>query len=119
MFSRGDEYFSGHVSTFLGTVGLVFHVNSRGSAFDKHFSEFHDGGETAVTGVGVGDDGTEKVYVRCLCAFFGGHVHSRGTLFSVVEELCHEQVFDLRTSVSEKTSLKMSGGGKIPEQGAC
>ena len=83
-------------------------MNPCGAAFDKHFGEFHDGGETAVAGVGVGDDGTEEVYERGFGAVSGGHVHSCGTLFSVVEELRHEQVFDLKNEISTEYKYEWS-----------
>jgi len=51
-----------------------------------------------VAGVCVCDDGTEEIDVRGFGAFFERHVHSGGTLFSVVEALGHEELFDLAVS---------------------
>ena len=85
-------------------MGLIFHVNSRRSALDKHLSELHYGGEAAMAGISVGNDGTEKVDEGRLCAFFGGHIASCGALFAIMKKLGHEQVFDL-TQVSLRLGL--------------
>jgi hypothetical protein len=42
---------------------LVLDVDSGGAFFNKELGELHDGSETSVTGVGVGDDGAEIVDV--------------------------------------------------------
>jgi hypothetical protein len=100
MFSRRDEDFPSHVSAFLGPVGLVFHVNSCGAAFDKHFGEFHDGGKTSVAGIGIGDDGTKEVDEGGVGAVGWRQFHSCGTLFAVMEALRHEQMFDLQRQLA-------------------
>lgn len=77
-------------------MSLIFHVNSRRSTLDKHLGELHYRGETAMAGIGVRNDGAEKVDKGRLCTFFGGHVAACGALFAIMKKLGHEQVFDLR-----------------------
>lgn len=49
-----------------------------------------------MAGIGVRNDGAEKVDKGRLCTFFGGHVAACGALFAIMKKLGHEQVFDLR-----------------------
>ena len=85
----------GHMSTFLRSMGLVLHMDPCGSTFDKHFREFHDGGEAAVAGIRVSDNWTKEVYEGGLCTILGRHVSSRRTLLAIVEKLCHKEMFHL------------------------
>ena len=93
MLLDGDEDLAGHVAALLGAGGLVLDVDAGGALLDEELGELHDGGEAAVAGVGVGDDGAEVVDVG-----HGGAGLLRGgreallALLAVVEELGHEEV---------------------------
>ena len=91
----GDKHLTGHVTTLFGTGSLVLNVDTGGTLFDKELGELHDGSETAVTSVGVGNNGTEVVDDGRLGALLGREVGSLLALLAVVEELCHEEVLNL------------------------
>lgn len=91
----GNEDLSGHVSALLCPRRLVLDVDSGGTLLDEHLRELHDGGETSVSGVGIGDDGAEVVDVGGFGALGGGEVGASLALLAVVEKLGHEEVLDL------------------------
>lgn len=91
-----DKNLTGHVTALLGTGSLVLNVDTGGTSLDEHLGELDDGSKTSVTGVGIGDDGSQVVDG-------GGELGSLGlrqrqsllVLLSVVEELGKPQVLDL------------------------
>jgi hypothetical protein len=91
----GDEDLSGHVSTLLGTRSLVFNVNSGGSTLNEELGELKDGGQSSVSGVGIGNDGTEVVDVGLGGTLLNGGRETLLTLLAVVEKLGLEEVLDL------------------------
>ena len=91
----GDEDLAGHVSTLLRTRSLVFDVDSSCTLLNEELGELHDGSETTVTSVRIGNDGPEVVDLGCFGEFGFRHTRAGLALFSVVEELCHEEVLDL------------------------
>lgn len=95
MFADGDQDLSGHVTTLLGTRSLVLNVNTSSTLLNEELGELHDGGETTVTSVGIGNDGSEVVEVVEVGALRLGDGETLLALLSVVEELGHEEVTDL------------------------
>ena len=88
------EDFAGHVPAFLGAGGLVLDVDAGGALFDEELGEFHDGCETAVAGVGVGDEGTHVIDIRNIGSLLFRRSQAFFALFAVVEELRHEEMLD-------------------------
>jgi hypothetical protein len=77
------------------TRHLVLNVDSSSTLLNEELGELHDGGESSVSGVGIGDVGAEVVDVGGGSTLGGGEVGASLTLLSVVEELGHEEVLDL------------------------
>jgi len=94
VLANWHQHLSRHVATLLGSRHLIFNVNARGTVLDEHLCQFHDSCETTVAGVGICDDGSEKVSI-CNAATIGfGRGYPLFSLFAVVEELSHEQLMD-------------------------
>ncbi|RUS17224.1 hypothetical protein BC937DRAFT_90251 [Endogone sp. FLAS-F59071] len=89
-----DEHLTSHMTALLGASSLIFAVNARGAALDKHFGELHVGGDTTVARVGVGNDGTQVVNIGKLGALSLGGAEAGLSLLTVVKLLGHEQVLD-------------------------
>lgn len=83
------------MSALLRARHLILNVDTGSALLDEHLGELHDGGETSVTGVGVGDDRTKVVDVGRLGAFLRRETRTLLTLLAVVEELSHEEMLDL------------------------
>ena len=64
VLADGHQNFTGHVSALLRSGGLVFDVDAGGAVLDEELGELHYGGEAAVAGVGIGDEGAEVIDVR-------------------------------------------------------
>lgn len=69
------------MTTLLRSRRLIFDVNSRRAALDEELRQLHDGCETAVASVCVGDDGPQKV---CLCNAAATCFWCRDPLFSLL-----------------------------------
>ena len=82
------------MSAFLGTGSLVLNVDSCSTALNEELGEFHDGGETAMAGIGIGNDGAQVVDIGVADALLDRSAQAFLALFAVVEELCFEEVFD-------------------------
>ena len=95
VLADGHKHLTGHVATLLGTGGLVLNVDTGGTALDEQLGELHDGGQTTVTGIGIGNDGTEVVDVGDVGALALGGGDALLALLPVVEQLGHEQLVDL------------------------
>nr|GMC70556.1 solute carrier family 35, member E1 [Ipomoea batatas] len=61
MLAHRHQYFSRHVSAFLGHGGLVLNVHSRRAALHKKLAELDGGGGAAEAGVTVGNDGLQVI----------------------------------------------------------
>ncbi len=105
VLADGDKDLAGHVATLLGARGLVLNVNTSSTLLNKELGELHDGGETAMAGVGIGNDGTEVVNVGELGTLALGDTETLLALLAVVEELGHEQVANLVGDGSLKSSI--------------
>jgi hypothetical protein len=95
VLADGDKHFAGHVSALLRSGRLVLNVDACCALLDEELRELHDCGEAAVTGIRIGDDGSEVVdtgSVRSVCFGCGEALFS---LLAVVKELGHEEVADL------------------------
>ena len=92
MLADGHQYFAGHMAALLGARSLVLNVNPSGTLLDEELGQLHNGRQTAVTSIGIGDDGSEVVDVGELGALGLRCRQTLLTLLSVVEELCHEQM---------------------------
>ncbi|CAK5269753.1 unnamed protein product, partial [Mycena citricolor] len=93
---NGDQNLSGHVAAFLGSRGLIFHVNSGSALLHEHLSELHDCCQSTVASVCISDQRSEIVDGSRSTGEFGiGHVGPRLALLPVVEQLGHEEVLDL------------------------
>lgn len=95
VLADGDQDLAGHVSALLGSGGLVLNVNTSGTLLDEKLGELHDGGQTAVAGIGISNDGAEVVDVGDLGAVTLGVAQALLALLAVVEQLGHEKMADL------------------------
>ena len=95
MLADRNKDLASHVATFLGSRSLVLDVNTSSTLLDKQLGELHDSGETTMTGISVCDDGTEIIDVLEVGTLGFWYRETLLTLFSVVEELSHEEVADL------------------------
>jgi hypothetical protein len=91
----GDQDLASHMTTLLGTRCLVLDVNTSSTLLNEHLGELHDGCETTMASVGISDNGTEVVDNGSGSELRIGQSGPAFALFSVVEQLCHEQVLDL------------------------
>jgi hypothetical protein len=95
VLADGHKNLSGHVAALLGARSLVLNVNTSGALFDEQLCELHDGSQTSVTGISVGDNGSEEISVGNLRPLFPGCGEALLALLPVVEELCHKEMLDL------------------------
>lgn len=110
MLADGDEDLSSHVTALLGARGLVLNVDTSCTLLNEELGELHDGGQTTVTGVGIGNDGTEVVDIGELGALRGGGRQTLVTLFAVVEKLGHEKVLHLVGHSGVRVVCKIRAG---------
>jgi hypothetical protein len=82
------------MSALLGARSLVFDVDSCSTTLNEELGEFHDGGETAMAGISIGNDGAQVVDIGVVDALLDRSAQAFLALFAVVEELCFEEVFD-------------------------
>lgn len=94
MFTNRHQDLSSHMATLLCTRRLILNMNTSRTTFNKELGQLHDSSETAMSRIGIGDDGSEVVVVLDGAAFFAGGGYALFALFSVVEELGHEQLVD-------------------------
>lgn len=91
-------------------------MNTSSTALDKHLGQLHNGSDTTVTSVSVGNDGTQIVDLGSLCTFLGGHGQTSLALLAVVEELSKEKMLNLVRNgvhrvVSKIRTGLVAGGG--------
>jgi len=91
----GDEDLTGHMSALLGPWGLILDVDTSSALLNEELGELHCGGEAAMTGVGVSNDGSHVIGGRSRGEFCLRETSTSLSLFPVVEELGGEQVLDL------------------------
>ncbi|KAH3666964.1 hypothetical protein OGAPHI_003414 [Ogataea philodendri] len=95
VFLDRNKHLTGHVSTLLGSSGLVLNVDSCGSVLNEHLGELHNGSGTSVSSISIGNDWSEKVNVWQFGTLLLGQRKSLVSLLSVVEKLGIEQVLHL------------------------
>lgn len=95
VLADGNEDLAGHVATLLCAGGLIFDVNTGSTTLNEELGQLHDGGQTTVTSVGIGDNGAQVVNVGDGSTLGCGGSNTLLTLFPVVEELCQEQLVNL------------------------
>ena len=95
VLADGDEDLAGHVATLLCAGGLIFDVDTGGTTLDEQLGELHDSGQTAMSGVSIGDNGSQVVDVGDVSTLASGGSNALLALFTVMEELCHEQLVHL------------------------
>lgn len=83
------------MTTFLGARSLIFDMDTGGTPLDEELCQLHDGRQTTMAGVGISNDGSQVVDIGNIVALFLGGCDALLTLFSIVEELGHEQLVDL------------------------
>jgi hypothetical protein len=59
---RRHKHLATHVSALLGAVALVLKVNTRSPAVYHELGQTHNGCHASVTGISVGNDGTQVVH---------------------------------------------------------
>jgi hypothetical protein len=91
----GDENLSGHVSALLGAWGLILNMNTSSALFDEHLGELHDGSQTTMAGISIGDDGSQEIGVGEFGSLGLGDGEAFLALLPVVEELGEPQMIDL------------------------
>lgn len=111
MLADGDQDLSSHVTALLGSWGLVFNMDTSSSLLDEKLGKLHNGSQTAMSSISIGNDWSEVVNVLQLAA---GLSRSGGdsffALLSVVEELCHEEMLNLvwNSSLVDKVRKPLS-----------
>lgn len=95
MLANGHEDLARHVSALLCSWRLILNVNSCCSLLNEELGQLHDGRETTVTRVGIGDNGSQVVDLGKLGALRLGRTQTLLALLAVVEELRHEEMADL------------------------
>jgi hypothetical protein len=61
VFPSRHKHLSTHMSTLLSTVALVLKMNARSPAVYHQFGQTHNCSHASVSGISVGDDGTQVV----------------------------------------------------------
>lgn len=79
------EHLSGHVSALLRSRSLILNMYARSAFLDKHLGELHDGGETTMSSICVGNDRTKKVSVGGRGTLIFGQRKAFFALFTVME----------------------------------
>mmetsp|Transcript_35334 Transcript_35334/g.80253 ORF Transcript_35334/g.80253 Transcript_35334/m.80253 type:complete len:443 (-) Transcript_35334:520-1848(-) len=92
---RGDEDLAAHVAALLGARLLVLDVDASRTRLDEHLRQLHDSGESAMAGVGIGDDGVEEVHHRGRGPLLGRPAAALLVLLPVVELLRPEELVHL------------------------
>ena len=59
-----DEHFASHVAALLGARSLVLDMDTSCTSLNEELGQLHSGSETTMTGVGIGDDGSEVCHYR-------------------------------------------------------
>ena len=126
MLANGNKDLSGHVTALLGSGSLVLNVDTGGTLLDEELGELHDGSETAMASIGVGNDGSEVVNVGDTGALVLGGSKTLLALLAVVEELGLEEVADLvgdggllcgHATLELVLSVPLSSGGENLRRG--
>jgi hypothetical protein len=95
MLLNRDKDLAGHMTTLFCAGGLILNVNSCGTLLDKELGELHDSSETTMSGVGIRDNWAKVVNVEEIGALFLGDAKTLLALFTIVEELGHEEMANL------------------------
>ena len=95
MLADGDQHLAGHVPALLGSWGLILNMNTCCTTFDKQLRQFHNCRQPSVPGISIGDNGSEIVDIGNLVTVGLGCRDSLFVHFSVVKELCLEQLIHL------------------------
>lgn len=89
------QHLSCHVSALLRARSLILNMNPCGTFFYEEFRQLHNSGQTTMSSISIGDNGSEIIDVRQFVAIgFRGCCHTLFALLPVVEKLCHEQMLD-------------------------
>jgi hypothetical protein len=83
------------MSTFLGPWSLILDMNTSGSFLNEHLGQFHNGSQTAMTGIGISYNGAKVVNGRCSQKLNIGHAGASLALLAIMEQLGLEQMLDL------------------------
>jgi hypothetical protein len=70
-------------------------VNTRSTLLNKQFCELHDGCQTTMSGIRIGDDWSQVVDVPQLLTIGSGCGDALLSLLAIVEHLRHEQMANL------------------------
>mmetsp|Transcript_35335 Transcript_35335/g.80257 ORF Transcript_35335/g.80257 Transcript_35335/m.80257 type:complete len:443 (-) Transcript_35335:520-1848(-) len=95
LLAGGDQHLAAHVPALLGTRLLVLDVDASRTRLDEHLRQLHDSGESAMAGVGIGDDGVEEVHHRGRGPLLGRPAAALLVLLPVVELLRPEELVHL------------------------
>jgi hypothetical protein len=83
------------MSAFLGSGSLILDVNTSRASFDKKLGQLHDCSQTTMASVCICDDGSKVVDIGSLVSLILRDADAVLPLFSVMEQLCHEQLVHL------------------------
>lgn len=95
VLADGNEDLAGHVAALLGAGGLIFDVDTGSTTLNEQLGQLHHSGQTAVSGVGISNDGSQVVDVGNVSSLACRGSNALLALFAVMEELCHEQLVHL------------------------
>ncbi len=63
------------MTALLAAMKLILEVNTSSTLLSKELGQLEDSAETTVTGIGVGNDGSQVFYPGCLGLLFGVSWH--------------------------------------------
>jgi hypothetical protein len=113
VLADGHQDLSSHVSTLLGSWGLVLDVDTSSTLLNEELRQLHHGSQTSVSSIGISDNRAQIVDVGEFRAIsFRQGSNTLLTLLAVVEELGHEEMRDfVGDSGLEKSVLAVSNSG--------
>mmetsp|Transcript_14987 Transcript_14987/g.16630 ORF Transcript_14987/g.16630 Transcript_14987/m.16630 type:complete len:367 (-) Transcript_14987:40-1140(-) len=121
-FLAGDDNFSSHVSTLLGTSFLIFNVDTSGTSLSEEFGQLHGTGDTSKSAISIGNQRNQIVSLRSCLQLFQRHSGSGLSLDSVFIQQSFIQLLDLAGNGMKRvvgeigTSLegRVSSRGTLP-----
>eukprot|EP00123_Amoebidium_parasiticum_P010021 comp19842_c0_seq1/m.23907 comp19842_c0_seq1/g.23907 ORF comp19842_c0_seq1/g.23907 comp19842_c0_seq1/m.23907 type:complete len:574 (+) comp19842_c0_seq1:210-1931(+) len=91
----GHQHLAAHVAALLGAGSLILQMDTSSAVLDEHLGQLHDGSQTTVAGVGIGNNGAQVILEGSAQALLHGHLGPGSALAAIMEHLSLEQVVDL------------------------
>lgn len=95
VLADGHKHLAGHVTALLRSWRLVLNVDAGRALLNEKLGKLHDGGQTTMASIGISNDRAHVVDVGTFVSLVLGRCQTFFSLFSVVEQLSHEEVINL------------------------